>query len=263
MCRAVADPFLAISRQPSAFSKKLKAESCKLKASKGFTLVEIMLVAGIMAIIGLAIVSTFSGGLKIFYRMEGYNTVKADVLISIEKMERDLRNAFPYAGMEFIGSSRKVTFPGLIRKFNSDKLPEESLGAISYYLDDSGLTKAFSREEKRYVQAIKKEGRERGSVTRLASIVDLNFKYYAYDPELDSYSWVSVWDKSEDMEDGEEEKPKQENVPLKDREEKLPLGVKIEVSYKDDGKVITLNRAVFIQPAVWLNFAKVRAAKKD
>ncbi|MBU0895202.1 MAG: prepilin-type N-terminal cleavage/methylation domain-containing protein [Candidatus Omnitrophica bacterium] len=234
------------------------------KAVKGFTLVEMMLVAGILAIIGLTIVATFSSGLRIFYRMEGYNTVKADVLISIEKMERDLKNAFSYRGIEFIGSSKKVTFPGLIRKFNSEGRPEESLGAISYYLDDSGKTKMVSREENKYTQAIKKDRGARGPITRLASIEGLDFKYYVYDPESDFYSWASVWDKSDDMEDDEEDtKPKQENVQLKDREDKLPLGVKIEVSYKDGDKIITLNRAVFIQPAVSLNLAKVRALKKD
>ena len=240
-----------------------KAISKKLKAAKGFTLVEMMLVAGILAIIGLTIVATFSGGLKIFYRMESYNTVKADALISLDKLERDLRNAFPYEGIEFIGSSRKVTFPGLIKRFNSKGLAEESPGAISYYLDDSGRTKALSKEEKRYTQAIKKEGAEKGPITRLAAIENLTFKYYSYDPESDAYSWVSVWDKTEDIEDEEEgKKPKQENVPLKDRKEKFPLGVKIEISYKDADRVITLNRAVFIQPAVWLNLAKVRAIKK-
>lgn len=45
-----------------------------------------MLVAGIMAMIGLTIASTFAGGLNIFYRIEKYSNVKADVLISIEML---------------------------------------------------------------------------------------------------------------------------------------------------------------------------------
>ncbi|MFH1189728.1 MAG: type II secretion system protein [Candidatus Omnitrophota bacterium] len=237
----------------------------RVNRAAGFTLVEIMLVAGIMAVIGLTIVSTFSGGLKIFYRMEGYNTVKADVLIAIEKMERDLRNTFPYNGMEFMGSSKRVTFPGLTRKLNDKGLPEEFPGSISYYLDESGRAKALSREDKRYTQAIKKENPERGLVTRLAEIENLSFKYYSYDNESDSYNWAGVWDKSEGIEAGEElnKKPGQEDLLLKDKTEKIPLGVKIEISYKDGGEIITLNRAVFIQPAVSLDLAKIRAAKKD
>ena len=37
---------------------------------KGFTLVEMLLVAVLLGIVGLAIVSTFAGGLKIFNRAE-------------------------------------------------------------------------------------------------------------------------------------------------------------------------------------------------
>lgn len=232
--------------------------------SAGFTLVEMMLAAGILAIIGLTIVSAFSGGLNIFYRIESYTAAKTDVLIAMEKMERDLRNTFCYTGIDFIGSSRKMTFSGLIRTFNAKGLPEESLGSISYYLDDRMKKRALSREVKRYSQAVKKEGSPKGDILPLAEIEDVNFKYYTCDPETKSYSWASLWDKTEETEEsGEKKKGEKDNAPLSDREENLPLGVKIEISYEDGGRTVTLERAVFLQPAVSLNLAKVRALEKE
>ena len=59
------------------------------KDEEGFTLVELIIASAILSIIGLTIVSTFSGGLNVYYRMRGYSTVKADVLLAMEKMEKD------------------------------------------------------------------------------------------------------------------------------------------------------------------------------
>ncbi|MCX5678719.1 MAG: type II secretion system protein [Candidatus Omnitrophica bacterium] len=230
--------------------------------AKGFTLVEMMLAAGILAIIGLTIVSTFSGGMNIFYRIEGQTAAKTDVLVAMEKMERDLRDTFCYTGIDFIGSSRKMAFPGLIRAFNDKGLPEESLGSISYYLDDRMRKRALSREVKRYSYAVKKESSPPGDILPLAEIEDVNFKYYTYDPESESYNWASSWDKTEKIKKKKEEGVATGDVLLKDREENIPLGVKIEISYKENGRTITLNRAVFLPTAVSLNLAKIKAKSK-
>ena len=233
-----------------------------MRGSAGFTLVEMLLAAGILAIIGLTIVAAFTGGMNIFYRMEGYTSVKTDVLAAMEKMERDLRNTFYYAGIDFTGTSGRMTFPGLIRTFNSKGIPEESLGSISYYLDDRMRKRALSRETKRYSQAIRREESPKGDIAPLAEIEDVNFRYYSCDPEGGSYYWSSSWDRSEAPEDEREEgKENKGDAPLKDREENIPLGVRIEISYKEAGRTVTLSRAVFLQPAVTLNLAKMKAAE--
>jgi hypothetical protein len=219
-----------------------------------------MLVAGILAVIGLTITSTFAGGLNIFYRMEKYSTTKADVLISMERLERDLHNAFYYNGIDFIGEPKKVTFAGIIKTKTDKGIAEESLGAISYYRDDSKLTRTLSREEKKYSMAVKNKEAGKGAVTALSPIEDINFKYFSYDPEAESYSWVDSWDKSEERLDRKDEgKSGAGKIALKDMPEDIPLGVKISMSYKDDGKVITLSRVMFIRPAVSLNLAKIKA----
>lgn len=227
---------------------------------KGFTLVEMLMVAVMLGILGLAIVSTFAGGLKIFNRMERYTATKAEILLSMEKMEKDLRNTFSLKGIDFIGEAKRMTFPATLRTFSAQGRTEESLGSVSYYRDDSRNERSLSREEKTYTLAVKKENSGHGDVMVLAPIEDINFQYFSYDSETKTYSWVGAWDKSEARkEQKEENKVAKGVVALEDRPEDIPLGVKIKISYKDGGETFTLSRTVFIKTAVSLNFAKIRA----
>ncbi len=235
----------------------------RVKGAKGFTLIEMMLVAGILAVIGLTIASTFAGGLNIFYRMENYTNTRADIMLSMERLEKDIRNVFYYTGIDFIGESKKLTFPGIIKTKGPDGRPEDSLGSITYYRDDSKKTRTISREEKKYPIAVRNKEAPKGVVTALSPIEDLTFKYFSYDPDMESYSWVDMWDKSEERHDREEKgKAKTDRIKLEDMPEDVPLGVKVNISYQDGGKTVKLERIIFIKPAVSLNLAKIKAKLK-
>ncbi|MEI9476840.1 MAG: type II secretion system protein [Deltaproteobacteria bacterium] len=227
---------------------------------KGFTLLEMMMVAVMLGIVGLTIVTTFAGGLKIFHRMESYTAAKADVLLAMETIERDLRNTFSYKGIDFIGDAKRMAFPAILKTSSSKGPAGGSLGSVSYFRDDGSNARALSRQEKTYAQAVKKESSEHGDTTALVPIEDIDLQYFSYDPEAETYSWGSVWDKSEAREEQEKEgKVAKGVIALEDRPEDLPLGVKIKISYTDGDKTLTLNRTVFIKTAVSLNLAKRRA----
>jgi prepilin-type N-terminal cleavage/methylation domain-containing protein len=235
----------------------------RARKSQGFTLIELLLVVVMLGMIGLTIVSTFAGGLKIFDRMERYTATKADVLLSLEKMERDLRSAFPFKGIPFIGEAKKVTFPAILRTASEKGPIEESVGSVSYYRDDSRKERGLSREEKKYALAANKESTERGDVMMLAAIEDIDFQYFTYDPETTTYNWAEGWDKPEAKEDpGAKVKTGGTELILEDTAEELPLGVKIKIRYRDGGKTLTLSRMVFIKTSVSLNLAKKKAAEE-
>lgn len=230
------------------------------RRTQGFTLVELLLVAAMLGAVGLTIVATFAGGLKIFNRMESYTAAKADVLLALEKMERDLRNTFPLKGMDFVGDAKRMTFPAVRKDLTGKAQAQGALGSVSYYRDDSGDERVLSREEKIYVRAVKKESSGHGDIAALTPIEDIRFQYFSYDPEAEAYSWVNAWDKSKEREDQEEDGKAVKNVTaLEDRPEDLPLGVRIKISYTDGGKTLALERTVFIKTAVSLNAAKVKA----
>jgi type II secretory pathway pseudopilin PulG len=232
----------------------------KAHKSGGFTLIELMLVAAMMGAIGLTIVATFAGGLKIFNRMENYTATRAEVLLAAEKMERDLRNTFPLKGIDFIGDAEKMTFPAILKTALSEEQIKESPGSVSYYRGGQEDGSALFREEKTYTQALKREGSARGSIMDLVPVEDVNFQYFSYDPDAKAYSWVDAWDKSESEEDEDEVVKATKNTDtLEERPENLPLGVKLKMSYRDGGKTLTLERTVFIKTAVSLNRAKKKA----
>jgi len=231
------------------------------KTQSAFTLVELIIVAAILCIIGLAIVSTFSGGLNIYYRMRGYSTVKADVLLALEKMDKDIRNTFAFKDIDFVGSAKKMTFPALVRSYGDKDTPYMSVGSVSYFIDDGSGKSELAREEKDYHASSMKEAAAKGVITDIAAIEGLNFKYYSYDPINKTYDWQSSWDKTEEKEELKEKKALKPAALLKDRREEIPLGVKVEISYNDGGRTHMLNRAIFIDPAVSLNLAKVAAAE--
>ena len=236
-----------------------------MRDKRGFTLVELMIAAAIMSIIGLVIVSTFAGGLNVYYRMRSYSTVKADVLLALEKMERDIRNTSAFTGIDFIGTSRSITFPALIRSYGAAGAPRMSVGSVSYFIDDRLNKRELAREEKDYsASSMREEGAKR-AVVGIAAIEEINFEYYTYDPLSNSYSWKASWDLREEREkkerEGEENPPKKSTL-LKDRPEEIPLGVRVKLGYNDGGKKFMLSRAIFIEPAVSLNLAKAGAAEK-
>ena len=232
----------------------------KAPEPKGFTLIELLLVAMLLGIVGLTIVATFAGGLKIFNRVENQTAVRADILLAAEKIERDLRNTFAFQGIDFIGETRRVIFPSIIGDASGKGASGISLGSVSCFRDDNRKQRVLSREEKSYALTSSTGSSGRGQISEIAPIDDVEFQYLSYDPEADSYAWVDTWGKS----GAREERKKKGGAPkggvaLEDMPEDLPLGVKIKFHYREGDKILTLDRTVFLKTAVSLNRAKKRA----
>ena len=49
---------------------------------KGFTLIELAVASMLLAVVGLAIVSTFTGGLKVYYRLRDNVSARTEILMS-------------------------------------------------------------------------------------------------------------------------------------------------------------------------------------
>lgn len=227
---------------------------------KGFTLIELMIAAAILCTVGLTIVVTFAGGLKVYYKMKNYGSVKTDALLAMEKIERDIRNAFAFTDINFIGTSDKITFPALVKSYAAKNKPYMSVGSISYFIDDRHSGKKIAREEKSYSASLMKEEKAKRAVAHIADIEDMDLQYYVYDPLSDTYSWEASWDKTEEIE--QEKEDPQSSAELKDARENVPLGVRVTLTFDDNGKKFILSRVIFMEPVVSFYFARARAAEK-
>jgi len=231
--------------------------------SKGFTLIELTVAAAVLAMIALAIVATFASGLRVYYRLRDFGGARADALISLEKMEREIRNLYDVTEVPFRGEAKKLSFCGAVGS---------GVGSICYYMDSG--SKMLARREQGYPYAILKPLSDKGTVTKLAPIEKLEFSYYDYDYELKIYEWLDHWPKKEPEEEEDAELGLQKKIPTAEekmllretrRKTKLvPLGVKVKMSYNDNGNIVEAARTAFIPMVLSAHTARLaeEAAKE-
>lgn len=168
----------------------------------GFTLIEILIVVSIVAIVSLAIYSTFGNGIKIWQRLNE-EVAEEDVNIFLDKFAADLRNSFKFTGIDFSGGKQKLEFATLI---DSARLHTRSVGKAVYFYDDRA--QALNIAETDFSEVYEeKEGLTKKS---LKNIKALNFLYYLYDEEKKEYVWRDEYS-----------------------QEGLPSAVKVELEIKD------------------------------
>jgi len=151
------------------------------KSSFGFTFIELILVTAILAVVSLAIYTTFNNGIKIWQRINK-QLPEEDVDIFFDKFARDLRNTSKFRGINFIGKEDRIEFASLI---NSRQLKKRTIGQVIYFYDTS--VEILKREQRDFSQVF--TGQE-GLVTwALINFKSLKLQYYVYDREKKEYLW--------------------------------------------------------------------------
>lgn len=205
---------------------------CKIKASnpgfekcQGFTIIELLVAAAIMSMVSLAILSTFSTGMHAFERVQSFGGRQADVLLFLEGFERDLRNTCALSQVKFEGTAQTMSFAAVGTKLvagEQEQGDEEAilLGKKSYYFDNGILVS----QQSDLTQP------DATQVTQKVSVTSVQFQYYSYrktvedETEKREFSWQGTWAE----------------------EETIPKGVKINLTFQDGGREVSLARTVFI-----------------
>lgn len=210
-------------------SDTLNPVPCPLSPEKAFTLIELLVAASILGLIGLAILTTFGSGFRVYERLQSFGGVQADALLSLEEMEKNLRNIFPFSGIGFEGDAQGMAFPKVIDTLETVGDEEgvvSSVGRILYYLDEAGDgTKALMSRQQDYPQAVAEPNTEGDQGNTLAVVEDMKLSYYFFDEEAGGYGWKDSWI----AEDGA-----------------LPAGVKVELTFRDGSRDVRLTRTVLI-----------------
>ncbi|MFC1807843.1 PilW family protein [Candidatus Omnitrophota bacterium] len=211
--------------------------------NRSFTLIELLVTTAILGIVAVTIGSVFASGLKVYKRVQSYAGARTDVMFALERIERDIRNVLDVNGVDFIGESRQVSFAGIVsspirnNRTRKDKERGDYIGRILYY--KNSRKKSLVREEQNYSLALKEARAGKGAVALLASIDKVSFKYLYFDPELENYQWISSWRLTDD----DKEEWIKQGLP------RIPLGIKIEVVFKQDKESVKLARTVIIPRA--------------
>lgn len=204
----------------------LTANRYTLSAKSGFTLIEVMVAASILGIIGLTILTTFASGFQVYDRVQSYGGVQADALIALDTLERELHNTFPLSTVPVEGSAGELAFPAIIEtleNIDGEERIVSSLGRIYYFFDEANA--ALIRAEQDYGQASSGQKPSGGSGEPLVTIDSFAFSYLTFNQEAKDYSWGTSW-------------KAQEADPL--------VGVKVELGYQNGGEPVILTRTVFL-----------------
>ena len=166
-----------------------------MRAVRPYTLLEMLLVVTIMALAAVAVAAAAASGLRVYQRAREYSELHVDLLLGLERCERDLRNVFPYEEIGFSGSPQELSFPGLVRVRGEAGTVTQVPGRIFYAID--AVEHTFTYRQQEYAAATAKEGGTPGEATVLAhDVAQLAFHYFAYDTDTKQYYWTDHWDRA-------------------------------------------------------------------
>ncbi len=158
---------------------KIKFSCHPRRKSFGFSLIEILLVVSLIAMIGLAIYSAFSTGLKVWERGKHFG-IEEDIAIFFDHISEELRNSFRFSRIPFYGRSQRLAFVTIVKTLSGSKINAEEdsyisqIGKVEYEFDV--LKDQFLKREADYGQAMQGKYSEKGVI--LKSIRNIEFKYY-------------------------------------------------------------------------------------
>lgn len=218
---------LAVSVKRLVKTIKLSVKCYPLNANNGFTLIEVLMAAAIMGIIGLTILTTFAGGFRVYERLQAYGGEQADALLVLEEIEQNIHNAFPHSSLTFEGNSRSIAIPNVfevIETVGEEDKVVTSPGRIVYLFDDGA--KELKRGQQNYAQATADSPSGDDQLELAAYMDDIQFSYGTYNTEEDTYSWNDAYNKEDEN-------------PL--------IGVKVLLAYHNGSRAVELNRTVLLK----------------
>jgi len=189
----------------------------KVLYRRGFTLIELALVAVILVVMGMAVYGTFVNGINIWKKITQESTIE-DTSLFFEKISSDLRNSFKLSDIKFRGWNNKVSFPVAVR-YSDEEGVKRSIGQVTYSFDKR--KKLLNRREASYSEVYRKKlGKKRILAENVNS---LDFQYFMYDADKKQYSWVTSWQEREAF--------------GREVEDHLPLIVRVEIAIsKEQGE---------------------------
>ena len=192
-----------------------------------FTLIELVLVSGLIAVVGAALFSTLSSGLRVWQRLNSQSTLE-DISIFWEELSSDARESFSFSKILFSADRDEVSFPSVISKTGKDGVKKE-IGQVKYYLDSS--RRVIIREQLDFSQATHERKGLKRSFGR--DIEALDFKVLYYNPSSQDFSFTSSWPEGEASFDSK-------NRPV------LPWAVNVKVRVRDGDKRQEFAQTIFI-----------------
>jgi prepilin-type N-terminal cleavage/methylation domain-containing protein len=157
----------------------------RMRGKRGFSLIEVVMVATISAFVALGIGSVFVSGMKIWQRARGISFEKNNLLLDLEGISRRLRQTVSLRPdkIYFSGKSDEMSFPSLA----GDNL-------IKYTYKFKPEEKAVFCSEVTLKEVLEDDLQEPLETKVLASVESFVISYLCLDIKTMEYVWTSSWD---------------------------------------------------------------------
>ncbi|MFH1678923.1 MAG: type II secretion system protein GspJ [Candidatus Omnitrophota bacterium] len=150
--------------------------------SRSFTIIELLITAGIFAVVSVAIYTTFNSGIRVWRSVKDADIAEARNLIKFEKLNRELRQAFNFQDIAFAGTNEQIEFPQVI---------DSDITRVTYLLDAG--KKNLSRSQIKLKDILEAQSPEPGAIY-FTNIEKFNLSYLYFDLEKSAYSWKESWE---------------------------------------------------------------------
>ena len=144
--------------------------------SKGFTLIEVLLAAMLLALAGVGLFGGLSQGIKAERSIREADGVYDPIRTCWSRMEKDLRNSVAIRGEKVSAKEDEMTFPVLVTEMTEGKKYFE-IRKIHYFIKNGNLMRG---EQKLSNQFMAESLPER---VILKNVKNLKFKFAYLDPE--------------------------------------------------------------------------------
>ncbi|OVE76581.1 hypothetical protein BVX97_00705 [bacterium E08(2017)] len=102
--------------------------------SRGFTLVELLVVTLLLSLVAAALGACLTGGIKAWESVQNFNELELNVMPPLLILEKEMMNSIDFYGVEFAGDAQMVQFASVIKSADNSGLPP-AIGTIQYYFD--------------------------------------------------------------------------------------------------------------------------------
>ncbi len=149
-----------------------------LRRRHGFTLMETLLVAGLIAMTGLALYQTVDNGIRLWERSQDV-LLSEDAMLFLDRLTQDLHNTLDYAFLPFDGKSSRVQIPTVIEtppdpvSHMKTEMNVSQPGTVEYRFDEG--TRSIVRSQINYGRSVKHLSGEARAL--LSDVVSLKFTY--------------------------------------------------------------------------------------
>lgn len=106
---------------------------------KGFTLLEMVIAVALVCVMAVVLAGAFDAGLRIWERARRFGGRETEMVIALQTMQKDLRNATPCRLAPFRGDESRVDIPSVVR-LSEPPTAREYMGVIRYERGANGST---------------------------------------------------------------------------------------------------------------------------